>query len=317
MKKKVINEFCLMGRAIREQAKEIALIVIDKDNNVLVKNNKGMIDVPRIEIDSEANAEEQVEEILSNAKEALFEFFTELIDYRHNYPNSRGFCVNRKITVEYYRVITDENIFGDEYKFVSVPHIKSLLSMLKYDAMHTCIREELNFIFDEISNDMEYRPTQKDYEEHLLSVLSTKDSSDEEISLRKSQFMSQYGSLNSKLIIESTEYFIKNFVDFVVDIENESLVFTAEKVFPIKAFYNDLWYSDVLVLLSNENGEYLVSLYLLHSIFNGKVKCSLKDNFLEVKENNKVIGTVAGFPSFIINDTSNELEKINKKKAIS
>ena len=303
-----LNEYVLSDKEIFETTKEIVLILIDNQDRILVKNNRGVIDFPRYKVDG-INKDNFIKETLKGDKNIDLQEFIDVTNYRYKHSIKDNLRINQKALIKYYIAYTNKNILGEEYKFLSIANITSLFNMLDYISGYECLKIELDFILKKLGESLDYVPTKEDYEDHLLGLYSI-DGGKADVIIKDIKNKCPY--IDSSNIIQDTLKFIKNIDRYVYERRENKLSFIVERVYPIESPSEKLWYSDILFLINDKNNELLISTYLLKSIFKENVLCSIDDNILDIKAGDKSIGEVKGNPLFILVDDNNCINKKQK-----
>ena len=279
---------------------EIGPIIIDKEGRILIENKGGYVDIPRINRSIFEDKDKLIEEKYNKIFEEKSPYFYKLYTtekYRYYIDSSK------KIKTEYEYAITNNLPKTSKYKFLTLNHVNSLLSSLNYDRYLEYIKEDLKELIlklQEIYKDSislsEF--SKKYYLEHLTDSFITNTNED--------SLKNKYPSIDFNRIIRDTLNFIKNIKNFSIDTKEDSLTFQLEKIYPIKSFSNDNWYSDILGKISKNNREYLISTYLINSYFNNDIKIYLDENEYDIDN----LGKVKGLPRLII--YSKDLNMMNK-----
>ena len=301
-----INKYIKTDKEIDNLMNEIGLVIIDNCGRLLVENKGKYIDIPRVTLSNENK-----ESILKSKYNRIFgkdpQYFYELyrsINYRYDTISSE------KAKIEYNYVITNDLPKENKYRFLTLKHLKSLLCSLDYNVNINYVKEELEELISklqELYNGSiilsEFNNT--DYLEQVTDSFITDDKDNNSIK--------QYPFFDSYIIIEDTLNFIRDIKKFSIENNKDYLRFQIENTYPIKSFVNNEWYSDIIVQLSHNGLEYLLSIYLLNSYFSKDIKIYFDDNEYDIDEYGKVVG----LPQLIIySENLNMMDKVENFEKI-
>ena len=303
--KTVLNEYMIADSEISSSVKEIGLIFINENGKILIKNDNGIINIPRIRsMYDEINVKNKIKGLLGTDNTDYY-LLQSLINYRPYYRDKYGLFINQKTDVDYYVVKVDSKDIDKQFTFLSIPHIKSLLSMKSFSRGYEYIKEELDLVFNKISVIYENKQMVSsfnvgDYANHLVSAYYFNGDNKQSISKRRKSMQLKHPYINYKNIYDNTLEFVSDIYGFAYEKKNNELKFNLERIIPVKAPTDKLWYSDILLIIYKDNLEYLVSLYLLSVLLDNDFDFILGDEALQVMDNGKNVGSIDLLPEFII-----------------
>lgn len=295
-----LNKYLLSDNEIIKQVDEIGLVIIDNYGRILIENRKSYIDIPRIVVSVGQNKNEIINKKYNGIFDSDSPYFYqlyELINYRYDNISSE------KVKIFYNYVITHDLPKNDKYRFLTLNHIDSLLDSLNYDKYLEYVKDELKILLSKLKDIYKDSVTllefsKENYLEQLTDSFLTGN--------KENELKQKYPFIEISLIIKYTLNFIRNIKNFSIDIQRNELLFQLEKIYPIKSFSNDEWYSDILVKLSKDNKEYWISTYLINSYFNNDIKIYLDENEYSIGD----LGEVKGLPQLIM--YSKDLKMMSK-----
>ena len=312
----ILNKYMITDKEVSTSAYELALIFINENGKILINNEDGIINVPRVRsMHGKINVKNKIKGLLGN-DDINYYLLDSITNYRYCYKNKYGMATNQRTDVDYYVVKVNSKDIDKQFAFLSVPHLKSLINMQSGIKGYEYIKEELDIILNKLSTIYENKRMISglnigDYANHLVSAYYFNNDNKQNIKQRRRDMQMRYPYLDYKNIYCNTLEFVSDIYDFAYQKSDNSLKFGLDKIIPIKTPTQKLWYSDILLVICKDNTEYLVSTYLLKVLLDDKFNFTLNCDPITIKDSNKEIGEISLLPEFIIFPKDNKITSMS------